>query len=190
MQCMRFLRSNLQKLTQNFNNISSILKNLKNYKKPQILGFKTWNACKWRRSEAYQVKKDLKKLENPKGRGLEWVKEVWEMKRQRYRERGRQKWVADHTRRIYRPSVNLDKWGVEVVSRHMLSRCQEKATSTDHVSRSCQGIKTPEARNDARSIHQVSRSYREVRNFLDRSTRCRGAVEIAIRKSLESSTNS
>ena len=33
-----------------------------NYQKPQILGFKTWNACKWRRSEAYQVKKDLKKV--------------------------------------------------------------------------------------------------------------------------------
>ena len=31
------------------------------FKKPQILGFKTRNACKWRRSEAYQVKKDLKK---------------------------------------------------------------------------------------------------------------------------------
>ena len=32
-----------------------------NFEKPQILGFKTWNACKWRRLEAYQVKKDLKK---------------------------------------------------------------------------------------------------------------------------------
>ena len=49
------------KLTQNFNNISSTLKNPKNYQNPQILGFKTWNACKWRKSEAYQVKKDLKK---------------------------------------------------------------------------------------------------------------------------------
>ena len=32
-----------------------------NFGKPQILGFKTWNECKWSRSEAYQVKKDLKK---------------------------------------------------------------------------------------------------------------------------------
>ena len=42
----------------------------------------------------------------------------------------------------------------------------------------------------SRSIHQVSRSYRGDRNFLDRSTRCREAVEIVIRKSLRSSTNS
>ena len=113
MQCMKFLRLNLQKLTQNFNTISSILKNPKIFQKPQILVFKTWNTCKWRRSEAYQVKKDLKKLENPKGRGLEWVREVWEMKSQRYRERDRQKWAANHTRRIYKPSVNLDRWGVK-----------------------------------------------------------------------------
>ena len=35
----------------------------KNYlkKKPQILGFKTWNACKRSRLKAYQVKKYLKK---------------------------------------------------------------------------------------------------------------------------------
>ena len=35
----------------------------KNYfkKKPQILGFKTWNACKWSRLKAYQVKKELNK---------------------------------------------------------------------------------------------------------------------------------
>ena len=33
----------------------------KKKKKTQILGFKTWNACKWSRSKAYQVKKYLKK---------------------------------------------------------------------------------------------------------------------------------
>ena len=76
------------------------------------------------------------------------------------------------------------------VSRHLLRRFREKAMSIDHVSRSCRGGKTPEARYDARSIHQVSRSCREVRNFLNRSTRCRGAVKIAIRKSLGSSTDS
>ena len=32
-----------------------------NFEKPQILGFKTWNACKWSRLKAYQVKKDLNK---------------------------------------------------------------------------------------------------------------------------------
>ena len=132
--------------------------------------------------------KTWKKLENPKGKGLEWVREVWEMKSQRYQEKDRQKWVADRTRRIYRSLVNFERWGVEVVSRHLSRRCREKAMSIDHVSRSYRGIKTPEARYDARSIHQVSRSCREVRNFLDRSTRCRGVVEIVIRKTLGSST--
>ena len=31
------------------------------FQKPQNLGFKTWNVCKWRRLEAYQVKENLKK---------------------------------------------------------------------------------------------------------------------------------
>ena len=46
----------------------------------------------------------------------------------------------------------------------------------------CRGTKTLDTGDEARSIHQVSRSYREDRNFLDRPTRCRGGVEIAIRK--------
>ena len=53
--------------------------------------------------------------------------------------------------------------------------------SIEEVSR----INTPELRTEARSIHQVSRSYRAYRPNLDRSTRCRGAGEIAIRKSLK-----
>ena len=57
------LRSCKQNPSQNFNNNSSILKNLKIFQKPQNLGFKTWNACKWRKLEAYQVKENLKKLE-------------------------------------------------------------------------------------------------------------------------------
>ena len=118
------------------------------------------------------------------------MRKVWEMKSLKYRERDQQTWATDHRRRIYRPSVILDRWGVKVVSRHLSSRCWEKATSTDHVSRSCRGKKTPEARYDARSIHQVSRSCQEVKNFLDWFTRCRGAVEITIRKSLGSSTDS
>ena len=44
------------------------LKNPKNFQKPKILGFKTWNACKWRRLEAYQVKKDLKKAWESQGK--------------------------------------------------------------------------------------------------------------------------
>ena len=35
--------------------------------------------------------------------------EVWEMKSLKYRERDRQKLAADRMRRIYIPSVNLDR---------------------------------------------------------------------------------
>ena len=54
-----------------------------NFQKPQILGFKTWNACKWKRLETYREKKNLEKnLKNHKGKGLEWEREcVWEMNR-------------------------------------------------------------------------------------------------------------
>ena len=76
MQCMKFLGSNFQKLSQNFINNSSILKNPKNFQEPQNLGFKTWNACKWRRLQAYQMKENLKKLEESLGKGLEWEREV------------------------------------------------------------------------------------------------------------------
>ena len=54
----------------------------------------------------------------------------------------------------------VDSWGVEKVSRN----------------------NTSESRTEARSIHQGSRSYRGGRNFLDRSTKYRGGVKIALRK--------
>ena len=56
----------------------------------------------------------------------------------------------------------------------MSSRCRAK----------CRGLKH-QTRDEARSIHQVLRSYRGDRNFLDQSTKCQGGVEITIRKSLE-----
>ena len=62
----------------------------------------------------------------------------------------------------------VDKWGIEPVSRNNSSY----------------------PRTEARSIHQVSRSYQGGRSFLDQSTRYREAVGIAIRKSWRSSTNS
>ena len=68
MQCMEFLRSKLQKLTQDINNVSSILKNPKIFQKSQILGFKIWNACNWRRLETYQVNKNLKKAWESQGK--------------------------------------------------------------------------------------------------------------------------
>ena len=47
-----------------------------------------------------------------------------------------------------------------------------------------------DTRREARSIHQLPRSYRGSRNFLDRSTSCRGSVVIVIRKDLKSSIDS
>ena len=59
-------------------------------------------------------------------------------------------------------------------------------TGIEEVSRN----KPSDTRTEARSIHQLSRNYRGGRNFLDRSTRCREAIKITIRKSLKSSTDS
>ena len=54
---------------------------------------------------------------------------------------------------------------------------------------SCRGTNQQKAKR-SRSIHQVSRSYQGDMSFLNRSTRCWEAIEIAIRKSLRSSTDS
>ena len=62
----------------------------------------------------------------------------------------------------------VDSWDIEQVSRNNSS----------------------DPRTEARSIHQVSRSYRGGRSILDRSSRCQGAVGIAIRKSWRSLTDS
>ena len=49
------------------------------------------------------------------------------------------------------------------------------------MSSKCRGTKASDTRDEARSIHQVSRSYRRDKNFLDRSTRCRGGIELAFK---------
>ena len=48
--------------------ISSILKNPKIFQKPQNLGFKTWNACKWEKRDIPSEEQTLKKLENHLGK--------------------------------------------------------------------------------------------------------------------------
>ena len=80
--------------------------------------------------------------------------------------------------RIYRTSVKLEKWRCR-------ARCQGFGRRQIQVSSKCWGTKTSDIKDEARSIHQLSRSYQGDRNFLDRSTRYRRGVEIAIRKSLE-----
>ena len=95
------------------------------FKKPQILGFKTWNACKWRRSEAYQVKKDLKKAWESQGKrfgvsGRGLGDEKFEIMRKRSTE------VSYGSHEMYLKTINKSRqmrcWGgvepsVEQVSR-------------------------------------------------------------------------
>ena len=64
-------------------------------------------------------------------------------------------------------------------------RYREKWSLTDTGIEEVSRNKSSDTRIEARSIHQVSRSYRRGRNFLDQSTRCREAVEIAIKKAEE-----
>ena len=65
------LNSCKEKPNPNFNKNSSILKNPKIFQKPQNLGFKTWNACKWEiRNIPSEEKKTWESLKNA------W-KEVW-----------------------------------------------------------------------------------------------------------------
>ena len=167
-----------------------------NFEKPQNLKkkkipkprFQKHECMKCKRIEAYHVKKSLVKLEETSQ--FEGEKRVFGREnRNQSRERSR-KWQADHTRSLNRTLSKSRQMRCRGGVETSVEQVSRKATSTDHVSRSCWGIKTPEARYEAQSIHQVSRSYREVRNFLNRSTRYRGADEIAIRKRLGSLTDS
>ena len=133
---------------------------------------------KWRKS--------WKSLTKPWGTRLEWDKVVWERKeraieREIERNEGRITW-----RSINRPSVNLNRWGVETFVKEGV----EKLVFDRYRYRGGVKEQPSDTKIEARSIHQLSRSYRGGRNFLDRSTRCQEANKIAIRKSLRSSTDS
>ena len=136
--------------------------------------------------EAYQVKKNLKNLRNPWGTKLEWDESVFGRETEKYGERYRRKWEPDRTGYLYRTSSKSQQMQVSRVIEVSVKEVLRKCSSTAEVSRN----NTSESRTKARSIHQVSRSYRVYRPNLDRSTRYRGAGEIMIRKSLESSIDS
>ena len=95
--------------SQNFKKNSSTLKNPKNFQKLQNLGFKTWNACKWEKRNLPSEKRNLRKLENPLERGLEWERVFWEVKRQVCRERDRKKWEGNRDSRLNKSLVNLNR---------------------------------------------------------------------------------
>ena len=166
---MKFLRSNLQKLTQNFNNISSILKNpkLKPKKKIPKPRFQKHECMKCKRIEAYHVKKSLVKLEETLQNSFEGEKKVFGRENNNQSREISRKGQADHTRSLNRALSKSRQMRCRGGVETSVEKVSRKATSTDHVSRSCRGIKTPEAKDEPRLIHQVSRSCREVRNFLN-----------------------
>ena len=84
------------KFQQNFINFEKP----QNFQKPQILGFKTWNACKWKRLEAHQVKENLKKTWESQGKRFGVSERGLGMKSLKYWERDQQKWAGDCTRCI------------------------------------------------------------------------------------------
>ena len=92
----------LQK-THQFEKISNI------FQKPKILGQKIWKCMKKKDKETYQVKKNWLRRKNPWGRGLEWEREIWEVKGHRQIERDQGKWRPDYADPMYRGSVILDK---------------------------------------------------------------------------------
>ena len=79
------------------------------------------------------------------------------------------------------PSVMLDSWGIEEAIEVGVEELVVDSWGIKKVSSN----KESDSRIEARSIHQVSRSYREGRSFLNQSTRYQGGVEIALRKMLE-----
>ena len=91
---------------------------------------------------------------------------------------------------LNRPSVNLDRWRCQEVSRHLSRKVLRNWSSTDTGIEEVSRNNPSNARTEDRFIHQLSRSYRGGRSFLNLSTRYREVVKIAIWKSWRSSTDS
>ena len=144
-----------------------------NFEKPQNLGFKTWNAWRMRDKKLTKWRKTWRILKKPWGSRLEWDEVVWERKEraiEREIERN-EGWIAWRT--LNRPSVNLDRWRCRDIC---WGRYREKWSSTDTGIEEVSRNKPSDTRTEAWLIHQLSRSYRGGRNFLDQSTRCREVI--------------
>ena len=111
---------------------------------------------------------------------------VWEMNRCGQIERDRRNENQIAKKWIYRPSVKLDRCRYREVLRKLLREVSRKKSLIAEVSRNNSSY----PRTEARSIHQVLRSYQRDRSFLDQSTRYRGAIGIVIWKGLRSSIDS
>ena len=83
--------------------------------------------------------------------------------------------------------VNLDRWRCWEVLSHLSRKVSRKRSSTDTSIKEVSRDKTSDIRIEAQSIHQVLRSYRGGKNFLNRSTRCWEGVELAFKTSFSRS---
>ena len=123
-----------------------------NFEKPQNQGFKTLNAWKWEIRNSPSEEKLGKTLKKPWGRSLEWVREVWEVKRWVCWERDREKWETDHAEPYIEGQKSSTDRGVE--------RCR---------ARRCRQIKL--LRRFRGTIQQTRLKK------LNRSTSCQEAIE-------------
>ena len=82
------------------------------------------------------------------------------------------------------PSVMLDSWGIGRYRGAAEVDVEELVVDSWGIGK-VSSNKESISRIEAQSIHQVSRSYRGDKSFLDRSTKYRGGVEIVLRKRLE-----
>ena len=83
---------------------------------------------------------------------------------------------------LNRSSVNLDRWRCREVLRQLSRKVSRKRSSTDIGIEEVSRNNPSNARIEAWLIHQLPKSYRGGRSFLDLFTRYREAVDIAIRK--------
>ena len=100
------------------------------------------------------------------------------------RERSK-KWEPDRKERIYRSSVKLDRFRYREVSRQLSGKVSRKWSSTDTSIEEVSRNSPSNVRTEARSIHQLSRSYRGGMSFLDLSTKYWEAVGNVIKKKLK-----
>ena len=134
-----------------------------------------------RDSKLTKWRKTCKILKKPWARGWEWKREcLGDEQAWTDRERSK-KWETDCEGGLNRTFNNARQMSYWEVSRKLLREVSREWSSTAEVSSNKESI----SRTEARSIHQVSKSYRGGRSFLDWSTRYRGSVEIVIRNSLK-----
>ena len=149
--------------------IPKFQRKVNNFEKPQNFSktpkprFQNMKSMKNERFEAYQEKKILKKLEET-FEDQDWseLREFGRENREQSREISSEMRFRSHEEAYIELSVKLDRWGIERCRGSCRGSCWEKYLSTTEVSSKYQA-----------TTHQI-----QVQK-LDRSTRCRKAIEEA-----------